>query len=128
MDKRKGTLPIPNDLINKNVLIEVEAAGKTRQHPYFANAMTVTMQENYGQLKVTETAGGKLLPKVYIKVYARLSNGQVKFYKDGYTDHRGKFDFASVSTPEKNAIERFAILVLSDEHGALIREAAPPAQ
>jgi len=48
-------------------------------------------------------------------------------YKGGYTDHLGKFDYASVSTPEMNPIERFAILVLSEEQGALIRE-APPAQ
>lgn len=126
--QRKDVLQFPNDLLNKNVLIEIEAAGKVRQHHYFANAMTVTMQENYGQLKVAETAGGKLLPKVYVKVYAQNANGQVKFYKDGYTDHRGKFDYASVSTPEKNPIERFAILVLSDDQGALIREVAPPAQ
>jgi hypothetical protein len=66
--------------------------------------------------------------KVYVKVYARLADGTVKFYKDGYTDHRGRFDYASVSTAERQPINRFAVLVLSDEHGALIREAVPPQQ
>lgn len=122
------TLPVPEAMQKKNVLIEVSGGGKSKMLPYFANAMTVTMHENYGQLKVVETAGGKLLPKVYVKVYARLANGQVKFHKDGYTDHRGKFDYASVSTPEKTPIERFAVLVLSEEQGAVIREAGPPAQ
>jgi hypothetical protein len=50
----------------------------------------------------------------------------VKFHKDGYTDLRGRFDYASVSTPEQLPVERFAVLALSDERGALIREAAPP--
>ena len=60
--------------------------------------------------------------------YVRLENGTVKFHKDGYTDQRGKFDYASVSTPEKSPINRFSILVLSEEFGALIKEANPPAQ
>jgi hypothetical protein len=65
---------------------------------------------------------------VYVKVYARLGDGAVKFHKDGYTDLRGRFDYASVSTPERAPVARFAVLVLSDEHGAQIREAAPPQQ
>jgi hypothetical protein len=55
-------------------------------------------------------------------------DGSVKFYKDGYTDVRGRFDYNSVSTPEKQPISQFAILFLSEEHGALIREARPPQQ
>jgi len=88
----------------------------------------VRLLENYGQLRATESATGKALPKVYVKVYARLADGTVKFHKDGYTDHRGRFDYASVSTPDRQPISRFAVLVLSDERGAVIREAAPPQQ
>jgi hypothetical protein len=110
------------------VLVEVVAAGQTRTLPYYANAMEVRLLENYGQLQVTEAGSGKLLPKVYVKVYVRLAGGQVKFHKDGYTDLRGRFDYASVSTPEHLPPARYAILVLSDEKGALIREAAPPQQ
>ena len=103
------------------------AAGKTRSLPYYANAMDVRVTENYGQLRVADAAG-KPLAKVYVKVYARLADGQVKFHKDGYTDLRGRFDYASVSTPEKLPISRFAILVLSNDRGAQVREAAPPPQ
>jgi hypothetical protein len=90
-----------------------------------------------------------------VKVYARLKNGQIRFYKDGYTDLRGKFDYASLNTgseapgPEPRAssgapangfdyqmlrpaelgeIDRLAILVLSDTHGTVVREVAPPAE
>lgn len=121
------TLPLPKDLARRNVLVEVVAAGKSRSAPYYANAMDVQVTENYGQMRIAG-AEGKPIPKVYVKVYARLANGEVKFHKDGYTDLRGRFDYASVSTPEKSPITRFAILALSDERGALIREAAPPPQ
>jgi hypothetical protein len=121
-------LNLPDDLARRNVLVEIVAAGKNRSLPYYANAMDVRLTENYGQLRVTDSASGKALSKVYVKSYVRLANGQVKFHKDGYTDHRGRFDYASVSTPESAPPNRFAILVLSDEHGATIREAAPPQQ
>jgi hypothetical protein len=66
------------------------------------------------------------LPKVYVKTYVRGADGQVKFHKDGYTDLRGRYDYVSVNTPERQAIDRFAVLVLSEEHGALIRDVGPP--
>jgi hypothetical protein len=126
--QRKLEVPLPAALTSKNVLVEITAAGKTQALPYYANALELKLQENYGQLRVTDAASGKPLAKAYVKVYARLADGQVKFHKDGYTDHRGKFDYASVSTPEKAPITQFAILVLSEERGTVIREAAPPAQ
>ncbi len=124
----RQAVALPEDLARRNVLVEVTAAGKTHALPYYAGAMNVQMTENYGQLRVAESVGGKALPKVYVKVYARLADGQVKFYKDGYTDHRGRFDYSSVSTPEHQPVQRFAVLVLSDDRGATIREAAPPQQ
>jgi hypothetical protein len=88
--------------------------------------MDVKLTENYGQLRVADAAGGKPLSKVDVKVYARLADGGVKYHEDGYTDVRGRFDYAAVNTPERQAVERFAVLVLSDDRGAAIREAAPP--
>jgi hypothetical protein len=86
----------------------------------------IQLMEAYGQLKVTHTATGAPLSRVYVKVYARSAAGQVRFHKDGYTDLRGRFDYASLSGDAAPA-ERFALLILSDEHGAQVREAAPPA-
>jgi hypothetical protein len=120
-------IPLPDDLAGRNVLVEVTAAGKSRALPYYAAAMDVRVTETYGQLRAADAAG-KPLAKVYVKVYARLADGQVKFHKDGYTDHRGRFDYASVSTPEKQPISRFSILALSTDRGAQVREAAPPPQ
>ena len=52
----------------------------------------------------------------------------MKFHQDGSTDVRGRFDDASVSTPERQAVERFAVPVLGDDRGVVIREATPPQQ
>jgi hypothetical protein len=122
----KTAIPMPEELIKRNVLVEVTAAGKTRSLPYYANAMDVKFTENYGQVRVVDPATNKPLSKVYVKVYARLADGSVKFHKDGYTDLRGRLDYVSVNTPERLAVERYAVLVLSEDRGALIRDMAPP--
>ncbi|MBA4064353.1 MAG: hypothetical protein C0501_11700 [Isosphaera sp.] len=124
--RTKHTVPLPAQFEGRNVLVEVTAAGKTKAVPHLATTMSAGLSENYGQLRVTETADGRAVGKAYVKVYAKLADGSVKFHKDGYTDLRGRFDYASVNTPERQAVEKFAILVLSDDRGALIREVAPP--
>jgi 5-hydroxyisourate hydrolase-like protein (transthyretin family) len=110
------------------MLVKVTAAGKTRIATYFATDMDVKFTENFGSLKVADMVNGKPLTKVYVKVYAKLTDGSVKLPKDGYTDLRGRFDYASMKTPERQAIQRFAVLILADDHGAVIKEAAPPQQ
>jgi hypothetical protein len=125
-DDERTTIAIPEELRAKNLMVEVVAAGKTRAKPYYSGALVVQIIENYGQLKVLDEAGGKPLPGVYVKAYARMKNGEVRFYKDGYTDLRGRFDYASLSTSDLEAVERFALLILSEELGAEVREAAPP--
>ncbi len=84
--------------------------------------------ENYGQVKVAGQKDGKALSAVYVKVYAKQKDGVVRFYKDGYTDLRGRFDYASLSTNDLDRVERFSILIMSEEQGAVVREAAPPKQ
>ncbi|MCA9147917.1 MAG: hypothetical protein KDA92_01395 [Planctomycetales bacterium] len=124
----EGTLSheLPAALQNKNVLIEVEAAGKRVAQPYYSNLLNVQISDAYGQLRVTREGETKPLSTVYCKVYARLQDGRTVFYKDGYTDLRGRFDYATVSTNMLDGVERFAVLVLSEEDGAVVREVAPP--
>lgn len=125
-DKRSFTLDLPAELANRNVLIEIEAGGQTKTHAYYANSLAVQVIENYGQVKVTHQATNKPVPKAYVKVYAQMGDGQIKFYKDGYTDIRGRFDYASLSTNDLEEARKFSLLVLSDDFGAMVREATPP--
>ena len=61
------------------------------------------------------SAEGKTLPGAYVKVYARDASGrETKFHKDGYTDLRGAFAYAAVSTDSPFRPSEFAILVISD--------------
>ena len=50
------------------------------------------------------------------------ANGTTSFYKDGYTDLRGKFDYATKSMGAIDGLKRFALLVMSQELGKLREE------
>jgi len=117
---------LPSAYANRNVVIEATAAGLQRSQAYTPHSLDVHIQENYGQLRVLHAENGKPLVTVYVKVYARYQDGGVAFYKDGYTDLRGRFDYTSLSTDDLPRVERFAVLVLSSDAGAVVREIPPP--
>ncbi|MCE5326046.1 MAG: hypothetical protein LLG01_06490 [Planctomycetaceae bacterium] len=118
---------LPKEYHNSNVMIEIVAGSARKSQAYYANSMNVQMVENYGRLRVTGP-DGKAMSKVYVKVYARhAGQNEPAFYKDGYTDLRGMFDYASVSISNRRAVEKFAVLVFSEANGAVVREANPPA-
>ncbi len=125
-DKGQHEFDLPARFGASNVLIEVEAGGVRRSQAYFPNSLTLQVVENYGQLRVTHAETRAPLAKVYVKVFARMNGGKVAFFKDGYTDLRGRLDYTSLSTNELDNVERFSILVLSEKHGGVVREAAPP--
>ena len=124
----KTSFELPELLRNANLLIEARSGGLVRRKTHFANSIDVAMMENFGQLRVTDRETKRPQPRVYVKVFARLQNGKVRFHKDGYTDIRGRFDYVSLSGPGSSDVERFALLVLSEDRGAVVREVAPPAR
>lgn len=145
-------VPLPAEFAKANVVVELVAAGQRKAQAYHANSLKLTVSENYGRLEVRDQGNGRAVPKAYVKVYARLKNGTVRYFKDGYTDLRGKFDYASLNsedTPEPprplpsestqgsldtqmlkpgelDQVDRLAFLVLSDQNGALVKEVSPP--
>jgi autotransporter-associated beta strand protein len=151
-DQTKLDLALPAEFAKANVLVEVLGAGLRKTQAYHANTLKLTLSENYGRLETRDTTTDKPLPKAYVKVYARLNNGTVRFFKDGYTDLRGRFDYASLNGPENASpqptpyeaapangldyqmlkpaelsnVEKIAILILSDTHGATVKEVNPP--
>jgi hypothetical protein len=71
--------------------------------------------------------GDTSLGKVYVKVFQMSTSGKESFYRDGYTDIRGKFEYAASSGNGKlNQVKKFSILVQSEEFGSQIREVNPP--
>ena len=120
------TFDLPDELHSANVVVEVVAEGIRKSQAYYAHRLMVQVIESYGQVKVLHRDTGAPLPRVYVKAYVRTGHGEVRFYKDGYTDLRGRFDYTSLSTDELDRAERFALLIMSEDHGSVIREADPP--
>lgn len=149
------TLPLPPEFAKADVLVEILGAGQRKAQAYHANTLKLALSENYGRMELRDQVSGRPVSKAYVKVYARLGNGAIRFFKDGYTDLRGKFDYASLNssdTPvpfepapreapggenmnyemlkpgELNEVEKLAILVMSESQGALVREVNPPSE
>jgi len=125
----KGTtlsFDLPQRFHSSNVLVEIRAGGMKKAEAYYSHSLALQVIENYGHLKIAQADTGKPWPKTYVKAYARMRGGDVRFYKDGYTGLRGRFDYASLSTDELARVERFSLLVMSEDSGAVVREAAPP--
>jgi len=121
-------IPWPAALRGKNVVVEAVGAGMRKAKIHYANDLATNLAHQYGQVRVQRASDQGALAATYVKVYARKRGGAVSFYKDGYTDLRGWFDYATLSTNELDSVERFAILVCSDQSGAAILEAGPPAR
>jgi hypothetical protein len=119
-------LDLPEKYRSSNVMVQVEAAGLRRSKACYANSLTVQTMENYGQVKVTQAKSGGPLAKVYVKVYAKRKGGAVEFYKDGYTDLRGRFDYATLSSGDLGTVDSLSLLILSEKDGAVVREVKPP--
>ncbi len=124
----KLEFPIPAAFAGKNVLVEIRGAGQKKAQAYYANSLDVQVAENYGRLQVNDAETGKPLPQTYVKVYARMNDGSTRFFKDGYTDLRGKFDYVSLNTGELDSVNRLSLLVMSETDGATVQEAGPPRQ
>ena len=117
---------LPDELKSSNVLVEIVGAGQTQTRAYYSHALAVQVIQKYGQVQVLQTKSRKPLGTVYVKVYAQLKDGSIKFYKDGYTDLRGRFDYASLSTGDLQSVVKFSLLISSDRNGSMVREAMPP--
>lgn len=122
----KSTFEIPTEMQNQNVTVELIGKDQNKSQAYYAHQLSIQVIDKYGQLKVSGKEDGKPISKAYVKVYAKNSDGSVKFFKDGYTDLRGRFDYATQSNYPLDGVTRFSILVMSDEFGTTVRQAAPP--
>ena len=125
-DLKELRKPISEEFQNQNVVIELIGTGKQLFQTYFSSSLKLVVNENYGELKVTDK-NDKAIQKAYIKTFAKYNDGSEKFFKDGYTDIRGKFEYAQLNSKDLDKVAKFSIFVLSDEQGSLTREVKPPA-
>jgi hypothetical protein len=122
----RTVVPIPGDMGRANLVIDAVSGALRATVTHFANDLAVSVMAPYGQLQVRQTSSGVALASTYVKTYARMRGGAVQFFKDGYTDLRGRFDYATLSTADLDNVERFALLILHDTAGAAVLESEPP--
>jgi len=123
-----GRMELDENQQRQTLLIEVVAGAARSTALYYGGDITTYVSEGFGQLQTTDSESHRPIPSAYVKVYGKYSNGQIKFFKDGYTDSRGRFDYASISAADAQGASRFAILVISDEKGATVHDVAAPNQ
>jgi hypothetical protein len=124
---KTNIIVIPEALQKDSLFIQVKGKDRFEIVKSFNSHLRVHTVEEYGLLNVSDLKG-KCLNSVYVKCFSKKKDGTVKFYKDGYTDFRGSFDFASLNSDSLNDIEKFGMFVFSQEHGSVILTAKPPSQ
>jgi len=80
------------------------------------------VNEALGVLKVFHRDTMEPLSRVYVKIFSKAKSGAENFYKDGFTDITGKFEYANASGKSLNEVDKFSILVCDREHGSIINE------
>ena len=121
----KYILNIPGELKNKNFYIEVSAGKIKEKEIYYSSLLKYSLIESIGEIKIMTPELGPI-PKVYVKCFCETNSGLIKFYKDGFTDLRGKFDYISLNTDLINEVKKFSILMVSKEYGSIIVVCNPP--
>jgi hypothetical protein len=117
---------IPESLGSQNVLIEIRNGQEVRVVRRLANRMDLQVATSMGHLQVRKVGTDQPLVATYVKVYVRRSDGQVVFWKDGYTDLRGKFDYVTQNVQPLDNIVEFAIILINDQEGCTTRTVKPP--
>ena len=123
---------IPKEIEKESLFIEVghyqTGFAKSVFLEYTHFDLETMIQEDFGILRVFEPANRRGVPLVYVKCFAKFKDGKVGFYKDGYTDIRGVFDYVSLNSDKLDTVEKFSIMLLDEKRGVKLIETAPPAQ
>ncbi|KAG0049783.1 hypothetical protein BGZ83_005402 [Gryganskiella cystojenkinii] len=149
------TVPILERYLNTNVMISVStvpAAATKSWRAYYSQSIDVLCNERSGTIRVSakrhknnqgqvttvtsnsSTSTSRPIRGGYVKVYAEMKNGyrSTSFWKDGYTDLVGRFEYAQVSTGTANGgsladVRRFVVFVDGGKEGCVVKTVPVPA-
>jgi hypothetical protein len=123
---RETTIEVPDSFKSKNFIAKISSGSHHCSVKISKHSLKILPVEAYGQLKVC-SLDGKALPKCYVKCLKMgHSSSQYTFYKDGYTDLRGNFDYVSLNSNSLASVKEFMILVVSEDHGCFTAKVLPP--
>jgi len=101
----------------ENMIFEVISGVRCVNGSIYMNQLDLQLSES--QVRVLRKTEGTPVVKAYVKVYVQTrSNLEGVFFKDGYTDLRGRFDYKTVATNALDSVVRFGILVKTLSNGA----------
>jgi len=101
----------------ENLIFEISSGETFINGSLFLHQLDIQLSDS--QVRVLRKEEGTPVVKAYIKVYVQtIASPDGVFYKDGYTDLRGRFDFKTVATNALDSVTRFGILVKTISNGA----------
>lgn len=119
-NKQDHQVKLPVTLRYGNALAVVEGEGLRQVLALDTTAHQVNRQLNDQQLTVTRSSNGHPLPRCYVKVYIETVDGKTTFYKDGYTDLRGRFPYKSHTGIAPHLMKRYSIFTSHPQLGSKI--------
>jgi hypothetical protein len=135
------TVPILKQYLSTNVMISVSTvpvAATKSWRAYYSQTVLVQSNEQLGTIKVLPKASkkGDVVRPIrggYIKVYAEMKQGfgKTSFWKDGYTDLVGRFEYAQVSLCAANGgtlaeVKQFIVFVDGGKEGCVVKTVPVP--
>merc|ERR1712048_122583 len=100
-----------------NYLFEVISEDFCETDVMYVNDFEIQRSET--EIRILRRNEGTPVVKAYVKIYAKTAScPEGEFYKDGYTDLRGRFDYYTVASNHVESVEKFAILVKTVSSGA----------
>jgi len=129
-ESAEGTqmVPLPEECQRQNTIVELSGVGVLDSKTLYDNRIVVQVARGpVGEIRVLKSdETGEAVPRAYVKVYAATAaNPDGAFFKDGFTDMRGRFDYRTVSNDSLADVTRFAVLVQTENLGADVIEIAP---
>ncbi|KAG9397279.1 ATP-dependent RNA helicase RhlE [Carpediemonas membranifera] len=113
---------IPADVADSDCLVEASGGGLSSTALYMCGGLMLLPSVQSGQVRVVDS-DQRPLAGVYVKVYAKTaSNPAGQFHKDGFTDRRGWFDYASLSGAKAD-VEQYALFAHKEGSAVRIVEA-----
>jgi len=92
---------------------------------FFSSDLIVHLKEPLGEITVFLKKEKTVQASIYVKVFVKTKEGKEMFFKDGFTDFLGSFQYAHASgqSNSTNLFEKFAIFISHPTHGSVVKYA-----
>jgi len=128
VDEADNYIDIPEQVKTKNMLVYVQTSLLSEKVQFFPSELSVLVASDAGYVKVFSKEK-RPLPQIYVKCFSQSSpSAAAVFYKDGYTDMRGVFDYTSLNEDKLGSVDKLSLLISSPTLGAVTRVVPRPSK